>query len=97
MLNKSTPMAPCQSHRLHKVGRRVTDILHDPDGGAFVQNRCAENPLRQGSGQVLKSWLFPVEGVPAWQFYLRLGWIAAQLTAVYYLSGESEPFFYQGF
>ena len=46
---------------------------------------------------MIKRWLFPVEGVPAWQFYLRLGWIALQLIAVYYLSGESEPFFYQGF
>lgn len=46
---------------------------------------------------MLKRWLLPVEGVSAWQLYRRLGWIALQLTAVYYLSGESEPFFYQGF
>ena len=55
MLNKSTLVAPCQSHRLHSVGRRLTDILHDPDGGVFVQNRCAESPLRQGSGQVFSA------------------------------------------
>jgi hypothetical protein len=46
---------------------------------------------------MLKKSLSPVEGLTAWQFYLRLTWIVVQLLAAFYLCVKTDAFFYQGF
>ena len=35
--------------------------------------------------------------IPAWQFALRLLWVAVQLLLVYWLGERGALFFYQGF
>ena len=38
-----------------------------------------------------------VDGVPLWQFCLRVAWVAAVIILVYYLGESGAAFFYQGF
>ena len=38
-----------------------------------------------------------IDGIPAWRFVLRAGWVAAQLVITYYIGQAGATFFYQGF
>jgi hypothetical protein len=39
----------------------------------------------------------PLDGIPAWAFVLRVGWIAVELMAVVCLGQQGVLFFYQAF
>jgi hypothetical protein len=41
--------------------------------------------------------VWAIDGVPAWQFVLRVVWVAIQLILVYWLGDRGALFFYQGF
>jgi hypothetical protein len=45
----------------------------------------------------VKSWLVPTNDVALPSFYLRVLWVVVQLIAVYSLSNQVSPFFYQRF
>ncbi len=44
----------------------------------------------------VRSWLLPTD-IALSAFYLRVLWIVVQLIAVYSLSNQVSPFFYQRF
>jgi len=45
---------------------------------------------------VVRNWLVPAD-IALSAFYLRVLWIVVQLIAVYSLSNQVSPFFYQRF
>ncbi len=47
--------------------------------------------------QTILKWFYPVETMPAWQFYLRLLGIAIMIVLSYCLAEQNNPFFYQAF
>jgi hypothetical protein len=46
---------------------------------------------------IVKGWLLPMDDVAPASFYVRVLWVVVQLIAVYLLSNQVSPFFYQRF
>lgn len=46
---------------------------------------------------LLNAWIRPVPDIPVAAFWIRCFWVVVQLVAVYCLTNQASPFFYQRF